>query len=57
MRSIKLVLLKLADEEHHPREARTPKRRRKKINYTIICLSLILYALFLSRFVRFKWAF
>ena len=31
--------------------------RRKEINYTIIFLSLIFYALFLSLFVRFRWAF
>jgi len=31
--------------------------RRKEINYLIIFLSLIFYALFLSLLVRFKWAF
>jgi Gpi18-like mannosyltransferase len=31
--------------------------RRKEINYIIIFLSLIFYALFLSLFVRFRWAF
>ena len=31
--------------------------RRKEINYSIIFLSLIFYALFLSLFVRSKWAF
>jgi len=31
--------------------------RRKEINYTVIFLSLIFYALFLSLFVRFRWAF
>lgn len=31
--------------------------RRKEINYTIIFISLLFYALFLSQFVRFQWAF
>ena len=31
--------------------------RRKEINYAIIFLSLIFYALFLSLFIWFKWAF
>jgi len=31
--------------------------RRKEINYTIIFMSLLFYALFLSQFVRFRWAF
>jgi Gpi18-like mannosyltransferase len=31
--------------------------RRKEINYAVIFISLILYALFLSQFVRFRWAF
>lgn len=31
--------------------------RRKEINYAVIFLSLIFYALFLSLFVLFKWAF
>ncbi len=31
--------------------------RRKEINYTVIFISLILYALFLSQFVRYRWVF
>jgi mannosyltransferase PIG-V len=31
--------------------------RRRGVNFTIIFLSLICYALFLSQFVRFRWAF
>ncbi|MEQ9618252.1 MAG: glycosyltransferase family 39 protein [Deltaproteobacteria bacterium] len=31
--------------------------RRKEVNYLIIFLSLVFYALFLSLFIRFRWAF